>query len=109
MLAYMTEVTRSSAMVREPTASIHSGDDSASSIDANSGKTAMPDLSETKLRKNRKASPASSVTMAASQHSSGDEGPHELLEDKLQAVDSAGEEVSSQLFKEHVKFKHNLV
>lgn len=85
MLAYMTEVTRStSAMVREPT-SIHSGtDDPASSIDSKT----MPDLSETKLRKNR--SPASNM---AHSHSSGDEGSTEL-EDKNHAVDSAEEEVS---------------
>ena len=83
--AYMTEVTRStSAMVREPT-TIHSGDDSGSSSIT---EQKMPDLSEnTKLvRKNNSMS-----AVPAHSNSSGDEGPHEDIEDK--PLDSAGEEV----------------
>ena len=83
--AYMTEVTprSTSAMVREPT-TIHSGDDSGSSSIT---EQKMPDLSETKLvRKNNSMS-----AVPAHSSSSGDEGPHEDMEDK--PLDSAGEEV----------------
>ena len=97
MLAYMTEVTRSSAMVREPT-TIHSGDDSASSIDPReSGR--MPDLSDSKLRKSQRSNRSPISTTAPTNSSGDEEGPHmdsELLEDKLAHTDSeAGmEEVS---------------
>ena len=89
----MTEVTRNSAMVREPN-TIHSSaaDESSSStthlapisIQSEPQDSTMPDLSETKLRNSRSNNRAAAVAVGELRHkhaghssSSGDEGTHD--------------------------------
>ena len=69
-----------------------SGDstDSGSSITETQQQQKMPDLSETKLVQ-RKNNSMSAVVVPVSTGSSGDEGPHEDIEDK--PLDSVGAEV----------------
>ena len=95
----MTEVTPlcTSAMVREPT-TIHTGDDSSSSIDHHQIATnslKMPDLSESQLRMTNRAattnnrSPVSQPPQSQMQ-SSGDEGPHEDEDKHLDSTEEVG-------------------
>ena len=98
----MTEVTRNSAMVREPT-TIHTttattADESSSSTTHLASPTSesqqdsiMPDLSETKLHNSRpnNRTPAGELRHKHTGHSSGDEGTHDE-EDKHDGNDEVG-------------------